>query len=144
MAAHSWKGPTSRTKVMFGPPGHLYVYFVYGMHRAMNIVAGGPPGSAVLIRALEPVRGVEQMRSIRGVDKDKLIASGPGRLTQAMDITLGHNGLDLLDPEAIFQVVSDGTPPPQKPVAATRIGITRDKEKLWRWYVSDSSHVSKK
>jgi DNA-3-methyladenine glycosylase len=142
-AAHSWRGPTPRTQVMFGPAGHLYVYLVYGLHRAVNIVAGGEPGSAVLIRALEPYAGIEAMRSARGVIQDSLIASGPGRLTQALGITLSHNGLDITDTNVPIQVVSDGMEPAE-PVISKRIGIARDKDKPWRWYVPGNAHISKK
>lgn len=93
-AAHSFRGITPRTRVIFGPPGHAYVYFIYGMHECLNIVAEpeGTPG-CVLIRAIEPVRGIELMRKRRGRLLD--LASGPGKLTQAMGITRSLNGADM-------------------------------------------------
>jgi len=96
-AAHAWRGVTPRTKVIFGPPGHAYVYLIYGMYECLNIVAEGE-GSAgcVLIRALEPVEGIEAMRRRRGgVKRVEALANGPGKLTIAMGITRKHNGRDL-------------------------------------------------
>jgi len=96
-AAHAWNGVTPRTRVLFGPPGHAYVYLIYGMYECLNIVAEGE-GSAgcVLIRALEPVEGIEAMRRRRGgVKRVEALANGPGKLTIAMGITRKHNGRDL-------------------------------------------------
>ncbi len=96
-AAHSYAGLTPRTKVIFGPPGHAYVYFVYGVHHCLNLIAqpDGTPG-CVLIRALEPVEGLDEMRRRRPKAKrSRDLASGPGKLTQALGITLGHYGVDV-------------------------------------------------
>lgn len=105
-ASHAWRGPTPRTQVMFGPPGHAYVYLIYGIHDCVNVVAE-PPGSpgCVLIRALEPLTGIALMRRRRWADRmhnDRVhnervedLANGPGKLTQALGITLRHNGVDL-------------------------------------------------
>lgn len=95
-AAHAWRGLTPRTQVLFGPPGHAYVYLIYGKYECLNVVteAQGRPG-CVLIRALEPVAGLAAMRRRRGVDRDTDLASGPGKLTLAMAITRRHYGADL-------------------------------------------------
>jgi len=142
-AAHSYRGPTPRTAVMFGPPGQLYVYFVYGLHWAANVVAGGLPGSAVLIRALEPVSDIEVLRKARpGISRPTLIASGPGRLTKAMGITGDDNRTDLSSPSARIQLWDDGVDPPSRPVQSRRVGITRAADEPWRWHVEGNAHVS--
>ncbi len=132
-ASHTFHGPTKRNEVMFGPAGHLYVYFTYGMHFCANVVTGAiGSGAAVLIRAVEPVAGVEVMRARR--QGRAAIADGPAKLCQAFAITAESNGLDLLggDPAGIG-LFDDGTPPPENPRIGPRVGISKAIEVAWRW-----------
>jgi DNA-3-methyladenine glycosylase len=149
-ASHAYRGRTARTAVMFGPPGFLYVYFTYGMHWCANVVCG-PEGeaAAVLIRALEPTAGVEEMwkaRPAARVERD--LCSGPAKLCQALGITGFDNGTDLLAggrsgaPDPV-RLVDDGTPPPSRPGRGTRIGIRVATEKRWRFWVPASPSVSR-
>jgi DNA-3-methyladenine glycosylase len=139
-ASHSFGGPRGRNVVMFGPPGRLYVYRSYGIHWCANIVCEPEgAGAAVLLRALEPTHGREVMRSRRGVGDDRLLCSGPGRLTQALGITGAHNGLTLTAPPFALQ-------PPAAPVeilTSRRIGITRAPEQPWRYLAAGSRFVSR-
>jgi DNA-3-methyladenine glycosylase len=142
-ASHSYRGLTDRTAVMFGPPGHLYVYFTYGMHFCMNVVTGEDgEGSAVLLRAVEPVEGIELMRERRGVATLRELCAGPGRLTQAYGITRADNGMDLVAGRDLFVVRGD--PVPDDGVAVgPRVGISVAIERPWRFSVKDSSFVSR-
>ncbi len=124
LAAHASKGITARTRVLFGPPGHAYVYFSYGKHECLNLVAEpeGQPG-CVLIRALEPLSGVEIMRSRRRAARSpEDLASGPGKLTSAMDITRRHYGADVTRGD--LTVRSERDEPAFEIVTTPRIGIT--------------------
>ncbi len=146
-AAHSYIGPTARNVTMFGPPGHLYVYFSYGVHWCANVVTS-PDGvaSAVLLRALEPVAGIELMRADRWraqksqVDRD--LCRGPGRLAQAMGIDRSADGTDLCSPGSRFHLASDGTPPPAEPHTSPRVGISVAAEVPWRFAVPGHPYVS--
>jgi DNA-3-methyladenine glycosylase len=143
-ACHAFVGLTPRTSVLFGPPGIAYVYRSYGIHAMLNAVAEAPgTGAAVLIRALEPVTGVERMRERRGVESVEALCSGPGKLTQALGIGLGDNGTDL----ARGLVVISGRPPRWRDPelwAGPRIGITKATELPWRFCAAGSRFVSRR
>jgi DNA-3-methyladenine glycosylase len=139
-ASHAFGGPTRRNATMFGPPGHLYVYRSYGVHWCANVVCG-PEGfaSAVLLRALQPTHGVEEMRVRRGLVDPALLAAGPGRLTQALGLSDANDGDDLMAPP--YEL---GPPPePVVVVASTRIGISRAVELPWRYSLAGSTFVSR-
>jgi DNA-3-methyladenine glycosylase len=140
-ASHSFRGKTPRTEVMFGPPGHLYVYFTYGMHYCVNIVTGPEGnGEAVLIRALQPIQGLNIMRERRGNVKEIQLTNGPAKLAQAMGISLDHNGKDILG-GGEFQLLPGIKP--EKVIQTTRIGISRETQKPWRFYIAGNPFVSK-
>ncbi len=145
-AAHTFRGKTARNATMFGPPGHMYVYFTYGMHWCANAVCSEADiGAGVLMRALEPVAGIELMRTLRPkATRDRDLCNGPARLTQAMGISGIHNGIDLAAGTADYTIVDDGTPPPALPRVGPRVGISRATEVPWRWCVPDNRHVSRK
>ena len=142
-ACHAFGGPTPRSGVLFGPPAHAYVYLSYGIHSLLNFVAE-PEGdaAAVLIRALEPTRGVDLMRARRGVDRLTELCSGPGKLTQALGIGLDLNGVPL--DGGPIRVLARGAGR-DDPVVVTgpRIGITKATEHPWRFCVDGSAFVSR-
>jgi len=139
-AAHGYRGRTERNASMFGPPGHAYVYRSYGVHWCLNFVCE-PVGTAnaVLIRALEPVEGLEEMRARRGLESVRLLCSGPGRLCQALGVTREHDGLPLDQPPFELR--------PRKRevevVSGPRIGITKAVERPWRYGLAGSAFVSR-
>lgn len=136
-AAHSYRGKTARNATMFGEGGHLYVYFSYGMHWCANAVCGkAGEGVGVLIRALQPLDGLEAMRIARPKARDDAhLCNGPGKLTQALGIDKRHDGADLVSGADGVSIVSDGTRPPRHPMETPRIGISKAKDELWRWVV---------
>lgn len=138
-ASHSFAGRTPRNAAMFGPPGHAYIYRSYGIHHCLNVVAGREPGSAVLIRALEPTLGLEAMAERRGLCDPRLLCSGPGRLTQALGLSLAENGLPLDAPP--FRLEPRTTDVPL--VAGPRIGITRGADTPWRFGLEGSRFLSR-
>ncbi len=146
-ASHAFGGPTARNGVMYGPAGHLYVYFTYGMHFCANVVCGnvGVAG-AVLFRALEPVAGVEAMRlarsrhGARAVPPDRELCRGPGNLCQALGIDRSVDGVDLCDPASPVRLV--GRRRPVTVLQGPRIGITRAVDEPWRYWEAGSRWVS--
>jgi DNA-3-methyladenine glycosylase len=141
-ASHSYKGQTPRTEVMFGPPGHLYVYFTYGMHYCCNVVTGPEGhGSAVLIRAIEPLNGVEQMVLNRQGKQGTNVANGPAKLCQALALDKQWNGHDLRLPP--LQLVLRPALPQNDVVQTTRIGISEAKEMPWRFYIRGNQFISR-
>lgn len=141
-ACHAYAGLTPRTRTLFGPPGRAYVYRSYGIHALLNAVCEPEgTGAAVLIRALEPVEGLDAMRARRGLTRPEDLCSGPGKLTQALAIGLDLNGTDLLGGGPIVLEPPSGPAPAL--VAGTRIGITRAAELPWRFCARGSRHVSR-
>ncbi len=139
-ASHSFSGPTPRNKAMFGPPGHAYVYRSYGIHWCFNLVCReAGHGAGVLIRALEPLWGLDVMRERRGGLADRLLCAGPGRLCQALGIDGSHDGLPLDAPP--FQLESATAD--VVIVEGPRIGITRAREVPWRFGLAGSRYLSR-
>ena len=139
-ACHAYIGKTARNEVLFGPPGHAYVYLSYGIHSLLNFVTE-PEGtaSAVLIRALEPTDGIELMRERRGRNDLEGLCSGPGKLAEALGVDLSLNGADLLEPPFKLR---EGTKRGEI-VTSERIGITKAAELPWRYSAAGSRYVSR-
>jgi len=149
-AAHAYRGPTKRNAVLFGPPGRAYVYFIYGFHYCLNVSCDGQ-GGGVLIRALEPVAGIDQMyaaRDLQPTDRRatelRLLTSGPGRLAEAFSITRDRDNNDnVTSRQSDLQIVDDGWKP--KKIATTvRIGITKAAEQPLRYVIAGNPFVSGK
>jgi DNA-3-methyladenine glycosylase len=142
-ASHAYVGITERTRTLFGPPGHAYVYFSYGIHSLLNAVCEAEGiGAAVLIRALEPVDGLDEMRRRRGLQRATDLCSGPGKLTQALDVGLSLNGSSLADGPIVVLGREPGEREPRV-VVGERIGITKAADLPWRFCDADSPHVSR-
>ena len=144
LASHAYVGPTGRNKIMFGNVGRAYVYFTYGNHFCLNVSArrSKVEAGAVLIRGIEPVEGVELMRQFRPVDNIFSLTSGPGKLTQALNITSSLNGTDMTNPESEIYIESGKR---TKGIVTTpRIGITRAMDKEWRFVDPSSPFISRK
>jgi DNA-3-methyladenine glycosylase len=142
-AAHAWRGRTVRTEVLFGPPGHAYVYLIYGIHECLNMVAEpeGSPG-CVLIRALEPLTGLEAMHHRRpAAARIEDLANGPGKLTRAMGITRRHNGADLT--HGPLTVHEPAVRERFTIAVSPRIGITRNADWPLRFYITGNTFVSR-
>jgi DNA-3-methyladenine glycosylase len=142
-ASHAWAGLTARTAPLFGPPGIAYVYFSYGIHSLLNAVCDAEEsGAAVLIRALQPLEGVEVMRARRGVARDEDLCNGPGKLTQALGIGLEHNGTSLIDGPIRIEPRAAGWEAPSI-ASGRRIGITKAVDLDWRFCACGNRHVSR-
>jgi len=139
-ASHSYRGRTRRNAAMFGPAGTLYVYRSYGIHWCANAVSGADgSGEAVLLRALEPTHGLEQMRQRRRLDDERLLCSGPGRLTQSLGITAAQDGLRLDLPP--FELTAAEAP--VEVVVSPRVGISQASDRPWRYSLRNSPYVSR-
>jgi DNA-3-methyladenine glycosylase len=139
-ASHGYRGATPRNASMFGPPGHAYVYRSYGIHWCLNLVCEAEgTASAVLVRALEPTHGIDQMRKRRGLDDPRLLAAGPGRLCQALAITREHDGRPLDAPP--FEVLARARE--EQVVRGPRIGLTRAVDAPWRYALAGSRFLSR-
>ena len=143
-ASHACIGPTQRNSVMFGEVGRAYVYFTYGNHFCVNVSARASKAKAgaVLIRGIEPAEGLEFMRQFRPVDDVLSLTSGPGKLTQALQITFALNGVDMTDSGSELYIESGSKP--ERVIATPRIGITRATNKEWRFIDPSSQYVSRK
>ena len=139
-AAHSFNGPTPRNRVMFGPPGFIYVYRSYGIHWCVNFVCEKEgTASAVLIRALQPTHGISAMRRRRGLHDERALCSGPGKLTEALAITDAHNGLALDAPPLALHARTGEV----DVVTGVRIGLTKAVDFPWRYGLKGSRFLSK-
>ena len=142
-ASHAFRGPTLRNAPMFGEPGHAYIYFTYGNHYCLNITtqATGTPG-AVLIRAIEPIEGLQTMRRLRPKVSDPNLTNGPGKLTKALGIDMALNEVDMTKPGILFVADSDETQ--FEITRSARVGISRGTDLLWRFHIAGNPYVSQR
>ncbi|HEY7225272.1 MAG TPA: DNA-3-methyladenine glycosylase [Micromonosporaceae bacterium] len=142
-ASHAHKGRTPRNGVMFGPPGHGYVYFTYGMHWCLNIVCREEGvASAVLVRAGSIVDGIDLARARRPGSRDRDLARGPARLTQALAITGAHNGVDLLAQDSPVRLLPGTEPATTSIQCGPRVGVVAEKDRPWRFWIEGEETVS--
>ena len=144
--SHGFRGPTKRNATMFGPPGHLYVYFTYGMHWCANVVVETEGvAAAVLLRALTPIQGLDSMYAARGpaARTERDLCSGPAKLTQALGIDGTLDGANLVTGDLGVTILDDGQLPPRVPVVTTRIGLTNGADLPWRYYVEGTADISR-
>jgi DNA-3-methyladenine glycosylase len=137
-ASHAYRGETRRNRSMFGPPGHAYVYRSYGIHRCLNAVT--LPGSAVLVRAVEPLEGLDGMARRRGLDDPRLLCAGPGRLCQAFGIDLDEDGADLCDVPGLWIAGRESAP---EVATTSRVGVTVAAERPWRFVEAGNRFASR-
>jgi DNA-3-methyladenine glycosylase len=143
--SHAFRGRTRRNATMFGPAGHLYVYFTYGMHFCANVVCGEEgEGTAVLLRGLTPLAGLDEMRALRvRARSDAELCAGPGRLCQAFGLDRSFDGADLVAGDRGVVVADDGVPSPVEPGVSGRVGLTVGAEFPWRFYVPGAVGLSR-
>ena len=140
-ASHAYRGPTRRNAVMFGPPGHLYVYFTYGMHWAANVICGHDGvASGILLRAGEVIDGIDEARSRRARAADRDLARGPGRLCQALGLNASHNGSFLFGDGPVTLQPADHRP--ESIMVGPRVGVSVEADRPWRFWVGGSRYVS--
>ena len=137
-ASHSFRGPTPRNTTMFGPPGHAYVYLSHGIHHCLNLTTGD--AAAVLVRALEPLEGIDEMVRRRGLAEHRLLCAGPGRLCQALGIMLGEDGRDLTRRDGLWLAAGD---PAGAVVATPRVGLTVAVDVPWRFVEERTRYASR-
>ena len=145
--SHGFRGRAKRNATMFGPPGHLYVYFTYGMHWCANVVAETDGvAAAVLLRALTPLQGLDAMYAARGLAarRHRDLCSGPAKLTQALGIDGDLDGTDLVSGDRGVIIVDDGQPSPSTPAVTTRIGLSNGADLPWRFYVEGPPDISRR
>ncbi len=140
-ASHAYRGKTSRNRVMFGPAGHAYVYFTMGMHYCLNVTteSDGSP-AAVLLRAVQPTEGIEEMAANRGTQDKGRLASGPGNLTKAFKIDRNLNGEDITKSDSLYFESGRAEGAIRM---STRVGVSHGKERKWRYFLAGSPYVSK-
>lgn len=140
-ASHAYRGPTPRNKAMFEAPGHSYVYFIYGNHHCLNLVAKekGVAAGGVLLRALIPYEGIPEMQKLRHTEAVANLMSGPGKIGQALHLNLTNNHIDLTKKGELY--VTEGIDVPKQDIIATpRIGISKAQEKLWRFTITKEQY----
>jgi len=145
--SHAYRGQTMRNATMFGPAGHLYVYFTYGMHYCANVVCGeAGVGTAVLLRAAAPLEGLDTMRArrLRARRDERDLCSGPAKLCQALGLDRSFDGADLVSGDRGVWIADDGVAPPVVPATSRRIGLTAGAELPWRFYVSGEPGLSRR